>query len=85
VRAVNDGIRMFERPHGGLFGFLCECGDPQCTAILHMTALEYDLAARVDGRLPVAPGHERPRSDYVLDRSDRFVLVERPGAPTTYI
>ena len=59
---------------------LCECSDPNCTERLEITVGEYE-AVRANGACFVAvAGHEDPAIESLVDRTDRFVVVEKADA-----
>ena len=61
-----------------LFEFLCECGaDGGCEARITMTMQEYDRVRRQDDRFAVAPGHESPEIETVVERRERYVIVDK--------
>jgi hypothetical protein len=54
----------------------CECGAPDCTAVVQITWAEQDEADHADSALwIVSPGHE-PRGARIVRANDRFVVVE---------
>jgi hypothetical protein len=59
---------------------VCECGEPGCTATLTLTIAEYDEVHSERDRFAVAPGHENPELERVVERTDRFVVVDKFGA-----
>jgi hypothetical protein len=56
--------------------YLCECGDRGCTAVLLLTAEEYEDVRSSSRRFVVAAGHEAP-TDYVLGEHGAFTVVEK--------
>ena len=64
--------------------FVCECGNGTCTAPVRLTLDEYE-AVRQDARhFAVLAGHERPEAETVVERRDRYSVVEKQG-PTVPI
>jgi hypothetical protein len=84
-REVNDRIEELSEnveaqgiaPEGGLIEFHCECGREGCTERVRMTVAEYDRVRADNDRFAVAPGHETPEMEVVVERSDRFVVVDK--------
>ena len=88
-REVNNAIeRVSERiaesgwpPEDGRVDFHCECGRPGCTVRLRLTPPEYERARAQTDRFVVAPGHESPVIEVVVERADYFLIVDkRPEA-----
>jgi hypothetical protein len=75
-RAVNDRIRELNEAAVGECEFVCECGDEACMHVLHMTVAEYDAARSDRAQFALLPGHQRPTSQNIVSRSERFVLVK---------
>ncbi len=83
LRQVNDRILEVSAGWGSPaepIGFLCECGDLDCTAVVTITVDEFREAARVPNRLLVARGHEVPEADAVVERVDAYFIVDRAAA-----
>ena len=89
LREVNERIEEIdkaqgERPSGtpAVFEFLCECGRVAgCDEVVEMTIPEYEEVRSQDDRFAVYPGHEFDELERVVERSDRFVVVDkRPAA-----
>jgi hypothetical protein len=91
IREVNERIERVDRdaseagwvPEGGRFEFLCECGrgEGACEATIEMTIEEYEHVREQDDRFAVHPGHADERLERVIERNDRFALVDkRPSA-----
>ena len=81
-REVNDRLRELAgdpgvRPLSAQY--LCECVDDACLELIELTPEEYETIRSYRGAFVVFPGHERREVNRVLERNDRFVLIERPG------
>jgi hypothetical protein len=87
-RRVNDRIKLLNEvfevfsPYGD---WTCECMDMQCVAVVKMTLAEYDDVRRHSERFLVAPAeqHVLPDIEQVVERTDRFWLVEKAGVGVT--
>jgi hypothetical protein len=56
---------------------LCECSDPHCAATMQVTIGEYE-AVRANGtRFALVAGHEDRSIERVVDRNERFIVVEK--------
>lgn len=62
-----------------LFEFLCECGHGEtgCDDRLQMTIEEYERVRSQDDRFAVRPGHELDEIEWVAERNERFVVVDK--------
>jgi hypothetical protein len=86
LREVNERINSLDRraeragvtDAGSTFGFHCECGrGGGCTEMLWMTLSEYDKVRQQDDRFALVPGHETPSLERVVERSDRYLIVDK--------
>jgi hypothetical protein len=85
LREVNERINAIDRAaatgNGSTHGFHCECGrDGGCEERIWMTLDEYDLVRAQDDRFALAPGHETDRIEHVVERSERYVVVDKVDA-----
>jgi hypothetical protein len=65
-------------------GFFCECSDAECLSRLPLDHDEYDRVHRRADHFVVAPGHETPGVEDVVERLDGWLVVEKhvpPDAP----
>ena len=74
ARAVSSG----HGPAGR--SFACECGDEHCTRAISLTLAEYEAVRAHATRFVVAPNHENPESERVVDENKRFAVVEEVTA-----
>jgi hypothetical protein len=86
IRQVNEQIERVDKeadargwaPDGGYFEFHCECGRGElCEEKVRMTLREYEVVRAQDDRFAVWPGHEDAEVERVVERSDRFVVVDK--------
>ena len=61
---------------GGAEAFRCECGDGQCSCVIALTATEYAGVRASATHFAVAPNHENPESEQVLQENERFATVK---------
>src|ERR671930_1960415 len=64
-------------PEGGLIEFHCECGRDGCGERVRMTVAEYEHVRADNDRFALAPGHETPAMEAVVESNDRFVVVDK--------
>jgi hypothetical protein len=83
MREVNE--RMAELREQGSWGnddrFMeihCECGAfPTCNAKLRLPVEEYERIRSQDDRFAVAPGHESPQLETVVERHETWFVVDK--------
>jgi hypothetical protein len=86
IRLVNERIDALDKeaeqrgwpPPDGLFSFHCECGrEAVCEATIAMTLDEYERVRDQDDRFALAPNHENPEIERVVERNERFFIVDK--------
>lgn len=60
----------------GRFYFICECGDRSCEALLQLSVAEYEAVREHAARFAIAPNHENPEVERVVQQNGRFAVVE---------
>lgn len=61
---------------------ICECGDAGCVARIAVSRPEYDRLRSDPHLFAVAPGHEAPDVEEVVERKSGYDIVrKREGAP----
>ena len=75
-RSANEAIEAAddEVVHRSRETYICECSDANCTAPILMTRFEYE-SVRVATNFAIAPNHENPELDRVLDEYERFSRI----------
>jgi len=56
---------------------VCECTNADCLQALTIELAEYEWLRQNPRRFAVLPGHEAPAVEDVVERHDRFVIVEK--------
>jgi hypothetical protein len=56
--------------------FNCECRSRTCTETLHIPLDDYVRVREHEHRFLVAPGHESPRVERVVERHGGYLIVE---------
>ena len=75
-REVNERIKDMGAPEGQIEA-LCECTDPSCHKGVILSRSAYE-SVRADGtRFLVAPGHESPPIERIVERSERYWIIEK--------
>jgi hypothetical protein len=81
-RDANERIREAAEEHGAdtrPVPFVCECAEPGCTEILHLTLDEYGSVRLHPAHFVVAPGHQTAARGLaeVVAENDRYVVTEK--------
>jgi hypothetical protein len=82
-RNVNERIEETARGQGAdahLFEFICECSNLDCTLRLPLTLSLYEAARSDPATFIVAPGHELPEIEDVIERGAGYQMVRKIGA-----
>src|SRR6266545_4657795 len=58
---------------------LCECGREGCRAVLSLTIGAYDRIHGERDRFIVLPGHEDTKIERVVERTERYCIVDKFG------
>jgi hypothetical protein len=83
-RKVNEGMEIGQDP-SGLLTFLCECGRLGCNKLIQLTRAEYEGIRQNPRRFAILDGHEIPEAEAIVERHDRYVVVEKAGDPEAEI
>ena len=60
--------------------YLCECSATTCIESIELTSDEYKRARRRPTVFVLVPGHERIEVERVIEKTERFMLVEKTVA-----
>jgi hypothetical protein len=77
-RKVNEGMEVGQDP-SGLMTFVCECGRLGCNKLIELTRGEYEDVRANPRRFAILDGHEIPEVEDVVERHDRYIVVEKSG------
>jgi predicted ThiF/HesA family dinucleotide-utilizing enzyme len=83
-RKVNEGMEAGQDPQG-LLTFVCECGRLGCNQLIQLSRVEYEAVRENPRRFAVIDGHELDEVEDVVERTDRYTLVEKRGHPESDI
>jgi hypothetical protein len=83
-RKVNEGMRVGQDP-AGLLTFVCECGRLGCSRLIELTRAEYEAVRANPLRFAVIDGHEILEAEAIVERHDRYLVVEKGGEPEAEI
>jgi hypothetical protein len=81
LREVNERIEQLDRSWESewIAGILCECGRPDCTEKIEITAAAYERVRRFPTRFLVRPGHATTGSERIVEQTSDYVVVEKVG------
>jgi hypothetical protein len=84
-RRINERIRKYEERDDQLEGdpltFLCECAEGACIAQIHVSLDEYGQVRQHGRRFIVAPHHDAPELEHVVERHPHYWVVEKDADP----
>ena len=83
-RKVNEGMEVGQDP-AGLLTFICECGRMGCTRMIQLTRSEYETVRANPRRFALLAGHEIDDVETVVERHDRYLVVEKKGAAVSEV
>jgi hypothetical protein len=75
-RKVNEGMEVGQDP-AGLLTFVCECGRLGCSQLIQLTRAEYETVRSNSRRFAIVEGHELLEVEAIVERTDRYVVVEK--------
>jgi hypothetical protein len=81
-RVANERMRNWPERRGGEgpARFYCECARESCHEQVLLRSSEYERVRADSHRFVVVPGHEIPDVERVVDRTDRYFVIEKnPG------
>jgi len=83
-RKVNEGMKDGQDP-SEVMSFVCECGRLHCTQILRLTRAEYEAVRANPRRFAIVEGHEILEAEEIVERHERYLVVEKRGDPVAEI
>jgi hypothetical protein len=69
----------------GLLTFFCECGRLDCSMSIQLTLVEYEDVRENSRRFAILEGHEILETEEIVERHDRYVVVEKASDPEAEI
>ena len=64
---------------------MCECGPLRCNRLIQLTRAEYEAIRKNPRRFAIIDGHEIPEAEEIIERHDRYLVVEKSGDPEAEI
>jgi hypothetical protein len=83
-RKVNEGMEAGQAD-SDLLTFVCECGRLKCTKLIQLTREEYEDIRGNPRRFAIVDGHEILEAEEIVERHERYLVVEKSGAPEAEI
>jgi hypothetical protein len=83
-RKVNEGMEVGQDA-SGLLTFVCECGRLGCSELIQLTRPEYEDIRANARRFAIIDGHEILEAEEIVERHDRYTVVEKSGDPEAEI
>jgi hypothetical protein len=83
-RKVNEGMEVGQDP-SGVMTFVCECGRLGCNKLIELTRAEYEDVRKHPRRFAILDGHEILEAEDIVERHDRYIVVEKSGDPEAEI
>jgi hypothetical protein len=83
-RTVNEAMEAGQDPTG-LLNFVCECGRLYCTKLIQLTRAEYEGVRQNPRRFAIVDGHEILEAEEIIERHDRYLVVEKSSGPEAEI
>lgn len=77
-REINESAQPQRESHGE-GRFVCECADRGCMLWIELTRDEYAAVRRNPRWFIVAPSHEIPDVESVVDRKPGYFVIEKPA------
>lgn len=80
-REVNEAIaKTAARFQADEADFVCECSDPECAHRVTAGLEDYERVREEATQFLLAPGHETPTVERVVERAPGFQIVQKFGA-----
>jgi hypothetical protein len=79
-RVANERMARWEERHEGAEAelYYCECASPDCRTQVKLAKQDYERVRAHSRQFFVAPGHEIPDVETVVERHDEWLVVEKP-------
>jgi hypothetical protein len=79
-REVNERIAEVSSSWGtDRAAAVCECANEGCAETIELAASEYEAVRAHGERFVLRAGHEDPEIERVVERGERFIVVEKMG------
>ena len=82
-REINERVRQIAAQHGTdvhRYEFYCECSSIDCTLRVELELPEYERVRTHGSRFLVAPGHDLPEIERIVEQAEGWWVIEKDGA-----
>jgi hypothetical protein len=81
-RDVNEALERGRWPgeEGVRVAFRCECARLGCTRMIELTPRDYERIRADSRRFLIAPGHDVPEAETIVETHEDYVVVEKREA-----
>ena len=82
-REINERVRQIAAKHGTdvhQYQFYCECSNTDCTLRVELELAEYERVRTRGRRFLVAPGHNLPLGERIVEQAEGWWVIEKDGA-----
>jgi hypothetical protein len=77
-REVNERLlELSEGPRVESMDFLCECSREECVETIQLSFAEYERVRAHPTSFVIAPGHETPEVEKIVDSNGRYTVVQK--------
>lgn len=83
-RKVNEAMEAGQ-DSAGLMTFVCECGRLGCSVLIQLEQDEYEAIRENPRRFAIVEGHEIPEAEKIVERNERYIVVEKVGDPVAEV
>ncbi len=86
-REINERVRDVALSHGPdahVYTFFCECANADCTLQVELSTADYERVRGDGARFFVAPGHDLPEVEHIVERHDGWWVIEKKGSAAEY-
>ena len=74
---IEQGVEMHDVP--GRARYHCECDRASCFEMISLHPADYERVAAERYRFVIAPGHEDPAIEQVVEQHESYLVVEKIG------
>ena len=82
---IEEAVGRAGRDDSHVYEFLCECSNADCTLLLPLTIVEYEVVRSDPRQFVVAPGHELPEIETVVARNRGYEIVRKAGEAAEFV
>ena len=76
-REINESAQPQRETQGG-GRFVCECADRGCMQWIEVSPAEYAAVRQHPRRFLIAPSHEVPDIETIIERKSGYFVIEKP-------